>query len=1054
MGNGTDDLKNSPTGPIAWMARNRVTANLCMLIFVVGGIIFASRIKQEVFPEVELDIVQVSVIYPAASPSEVELGILLSIEDEVLSLDGVKRVTSIAVEDRGIVQVELLQGSDPSKILQDVKNRIDSIKSFPEDAERPIVQLLEPRRQVISLIVYGDQDTRTLRQLAENIHDQLIQLPKITLVEVTSVPDYEIAVEVALEQLRNNQLTLEEIADIIRRTAVTIPAGGVKTPSGEVLLRTQERRDFAREFFDIPIITNPNGSNVLLGEIADLRDTFSETDEESYYNGKKAIKIDVFRVGDQTPLEVSGEVNDFVEKFKTTLPEGVDIATWNDRSEVYKDRINLLVKNAQIGLLLVLILLALFLEPRLAFWVTLGIPVSIIGSFIFIPLTGATINMVSLFAFIVTLGIIVDDAIVVGENIYQKREQGMSYLKASIVGAREISVPVVFSVLTNIAAFLPLFFIPGSTGKIFLQIPSIVISVFLISLVESLYILPAHLSKKHRESKLMAKLRQPSRWVDRWFKKYTETVFKKQLRAALKHRYITVSSFVGIFIVFLGLVLSGFIPFSYLPRVDSDLVTSQVVLPFGVPISQSRQVQEKLVEAVNEVLQENGGSGIAKGVYSQIGSPLGAGGPALDSITVAGGAHLVGVQVFLVSSDLREISGVEFARKWKEKVGDIPGIESINFDATIQSGEGMPISIELSHPSEQELEFAAREMAEALSTYKGVSEIDDGVSKGKPQLSFKIKPTARSLGLTAGDLARQVRSAFYGAEALRQQRGRDEVKVLVKFPKKERESLEIIEKLVILTPNGGEIPFSEAVDVESGRAYTDIKRADGRRVLAITSDVDESVANANQIVADIQENVIPKLENKYRGLTYTLQGQLRAQKESLDAMGVGFLVALVAIYVMLAIPFKSYIQPFIVMLSIPFGAVGAVIGHMLLGYELSIISIFGLVALTGVVVNDSLVLVVTTNRIRRKSAVTSFDALMSAAVLRFRPILLTSLTTFFGLSPMIFERSMQARFLIPMAISLGFGVLFGTFIILLVVPATYLIIVDIKKGLKLYKDTN
>jgi len=1051
MVNGPNHLKNTTTGPIAWMTRNHVTANLCMLLFIVGGLVFASRIKQEVFPEVDLEIVEVSVIYPAASPSEVELGILLSIEDEVLSIDGVKRVTSTAIENRGVVHVELLEGIDSSKALQDVKNRIDSIKSFPEDAERPIVQLLEPRKQVVSVIVYGDQDIRTLRKLVESYHDQLIQLPGVTLVDVSSVPNYEIAIEVSLDKLRNYNLTLEQIADIIRRTAVTIPAGGIKTSGGEILLRTQERREYAREFSDIPIITNPDGSNVLLGDIADLRDTFEETSQESFFNGKSAIKIDVFRVGDQTPLQVSEEVKEFVKKVEASLPEGVNVITWNDRSDIYKDRIDLLMRNALLGLCLVLILLAIFLEPRLAFWVTLGIPVSIIGSFIFIPFTGATINMVSLFAFIVTLGIIVDDAIVVGENIYQKREKGMSYLKASIVGAQEISVSVFFSVMTNIAAFLPLFFIPGATGKIFLQIPSIVISVFIVSFVESLFVLPAHLSKKHKETKFMSVISKPSRMMDRFLKRYTATYFQSQLKIALKHRYLTVCSFISIFIVFVGLVISGFIPFSYLPRVDSDLVSSQVVLPFGVPLNESRRVQEQLVEAAKEVMAEIGGSNISKGIFSQIGSPLGSSGAATAAATIGVGPHLVGAQVFLVSSDLREISGVEFAKKWKEKVGQLPGVESISFDATIQSGEGMPINIEMSHPSRYELEMASKEMAQILSTYKGVSEVDDGVSKGKPQLSFKIKPTARSLGLTAGDLARQVRSAFYGAEALRQQRGRHEIKVLVKFPKEERESLETIEKLVILTPNKGEISFTEAVDVKAGHAYTDIKRADGRRVLAVTADVDESIGNANQIIADIQQNVIPVLESKFQGLTYTLQGQLRAQKESLEAMGVGFVVALVAIYVMLAIPFKSYIQPLIVMLSIPFGLVGALIGHMILGYELSIISIFGLVALSGVVVNDSLVLVVTTNRIHRKGAVTAFEAIMQAAVLRFRPILLTSLTTFFGLSPMIFEKSMQARFLIPMAISLGFGVLFATFIILLVVPAVYLIIVDVKKYLKINK---
>lgn len=1037
--------KQTFRGPIAWMAKNTVAANLLMLLFFVGGVFSMTQINQEVFPSVDLDIVQVSVDYPGSGPEEIEQGVLLSIEDEVRSLEGVKRVTSTAIEGFGFVNIELIRGENPNKALQDVKNRVDSIQSFPEEAESPIVSLLVPRKQVVSLIIYGNQTARTLREYAEKVRDELIQLEGVTLVEINAVPDYEIAVEVPLETLRNFDLTLDEIATTIRETAVEIPGGGIKTKGGEVLLRTQERRDYANEFYDIPVISNPGGTNVLLGDIATLKDVFEEDDEEAYFNGLPAVKVDVFRVGDQTPIEVADEVEEYVEKAKQLLPAGIDVTAWNDRSDVYEDRIGLLMRNASLGLLLVLILLALFLEPRLAFWVTVGIPVSIVGSFVFIPLTGATINMVSLFAFIVTLGIIVDDAIVVGEIIYQKREKGTPYLQAAIEGAKEISVPVFFAVMTNIAAFLPLFFIPGSTGKIFMQIPAIAVSVFVVSLVESLLILPAHLSVKHSKSDFMTKIRYPSRHANIWMRKFRNQIFLKHLRTALQHRYMTVCTFLSIFILFVGLVVSGYIPFSYLPRVDSDLVTAQVILPFGVPMERSRDVVKKLESAANQVFDTNGGKKIAKGMFVQIGEVLGTGGPALDSASLTKGTHLVGAQIYLVPSDQREIDGVQFAKEWKAHLGELAGIESVSFDATITAGEGMPISIELTHIDREQLELAATEMAAYLNHYVGVSEVDDGVSKGKPQYTFKIKDTARSLGLTSANLAGQIRDSFYGAEALRQQRGRHEVKVLVKLPKSDRQSLDDLEELVIMTPDGGEIPFYEAVHIEQGRAYSDIKRADGRRVIAISADVDESVANSNRIIEDIREHVIPLLEEKYPGLTYTLQGQQKAQSESLGAMAVGFSVALVAIYAMLAIPFKSYIQPLIVMLSIPFGFVGAIIGHILLGYELSIMSIFGLLALTGVIVNDALVLVVTTNRIRKKGSSPPFESVVRAATLRFRPIMLTSLTTFFGLSPMIFEPSVQARFLIPMAISLGFGVLFGTFIILLVVPSVYLITEDFKK---------
>ncbi|MCB1112957.1 MAG: efflux RND transporter permease subunit [Chlamydiales bacterium] len=1033
-------------GAIAWMARNTVAANLVMLLFLVGGFLMSARIQQEIFPEVDLDLVRITVPYPGASPEEVEQGIILAIEDEVRGVEDVKRVTSTALEGEGVVSVELLRGADSGKALQDVKNAVDRIQSFPEEIERPIISLVETRKQVISIVLYGDQERNVLRNLAEKVRDDLIQLDGITYVELGSVPPLEIAIEVPQKWLRSYNLTLDEISNIVRRSALELPGGAVKAPGGEILLRTKERRDYASEFLDIPIVSNPDGTKVQLGDIAEVIEGFEDTDQESYFNGLPAIKVDVFRVGRETPLDVADIVKQYVKELRATLPPGVSVATWNDRSEIFADRIGLLLRNAMLGLCLVLFLLGIFLEPRLAFWVTLGIPVSIIGSFLFIPIMGATINMVSLFAFIVTLGIIVDDAIVVGENIYQKREQGMSYIDAAVEGAQEISMPVFFAVITNIIAFCPLFFVPGSTGKIFLQIPAIVVSVFLISLVESLYVLPAHLSIKHVETSFWRVLRAPSRYFNIKLTWFIENVYRKHALFSIQHRYLTVSIAIGILILAIGTVASGFIQFSYLPRVDSDLVTAQAVLPFGVPIEESRKVQQRLVDAAKAVIKsQKEDATITRGIYTQIGTNVGSNGPTLDAFVSTVGSHLVGVQVFLVPSNQRGISGIEFARIWRDFVGEIPGLESLSFDATIQAGEGAPIDIELSHRDRNTLETAAQDLASYLRQYKGIRDLNDGVNLGKPQLNFKLKPEARSLGLTTQDLARQLRWAFYGSESLRQQRGRNEVKVMVRLPEEDRETIYTVEELILLTPTGGEIPLSEAAEISPGHSYTDIKRSDGQRVIAVTADVEETEANANQIIADIKEHVMPKLEQKYPGLSYTLEGQQRAQRESLEALGYGFIFALVAIYAMLAIPFRSYVQPFVVMLSIPFGIIGAIIGHILLGYELSIISMFGIIALSGVVVNDSLVFIVTTNRLRWFESYEAIDALLRAGTSRFRPILLTSLTTFFGLSPMIFETSMQARFLIPMAVSLGFGILFATFIILLLVPAVYMIIEDIKK---------
>lgn len=1022
------------------MTRNHVAANLLMLFFIVGGFLMSLQIKQEVFPEFELDLITVSIPYPGASPQDVEEGAILAIEDEVRGVDGVKSVKSISLENSGTVTIELLRGADSGKTLQDVKNVVDRIQSFPEEAERPIVSLVEARRQVISLMIYGDQDRRVLRDLAERVRDELIEREGITLVELANVPPLEIAVEVPERKLRAYNLTLDEIAGTIRQTALDLPGGAVKAPNGEVLLRTKERRDFASQFGDIPVVSNQDGSKIILQEIADLQEGFEDTDQEAFFDGKPAIRVDVYRVGDQTPMGISAEVREYIKEAQETLPESVKMATWNDSSEAFRDRIDLLVRNAGLGLVLVLILLGLFLEPRLAFWVTIGIPISIIGSFIFVPFTAASINMIALFAFIVTLGIVVDDAIVVGENIYQKREEGMSHLEASIVGAKEISVPVVFAIMTNIAAFIPLFFVPGSIGKIFMQIPAVVVVVLLISLIESLYVLPSHLVTR-RENPFWKKIGRPSVVVEKWLHYFIDHVYVRQLRWALRNRYLTVASGIALLIVSVGCVLGGIIQFSYLPRIDMDLVTSQAVLPFGIPIEKSREIQQRIVQAAQKVVERNGGD-ISRGIYTQVGTAIPGGGPALGARTGEIGSHLVGIQVFLVPSDQRKLSGVEFAKEWREELGEIPGVETISFSAQVTTGGGPPIEIELSHRDRQLLEQASQELAVQLRSYNGVDDIDDGVTVGKPQMNFRLKPEARSLGIKVRDLANQVRASFYGAEALRQQRGRNEVKVMVRLPEEERKTVYTAEELILRTPDGGEIPLKEAADVNLGRSYTSIRRSEGRRVLSVTADVDENVANANEILGDIEENVLPAILHKYRGLSYGLEGQQKDQRESIEALSIGFAFAMIAIYTLLAVPFKSYFQPAIVMTSIPFGIIGAMIGHWLLGYELSIISMFGIIALTGVVVNDSLVLVVTTNRMRR-DGMAVFDAIIKAGAKRFRPIILTSLTTFFGLAPMIFETSMQARFLIPMAVSLGFGVLFSTFIVLLLVPAFYLILEDI-----------
>ena len=1032
-------------GPIAWMARNHVAANLAMLLFLVGGLMLSTRVKQEIFPEFAVDTISVSVLYRGASPAEVEQGIILSIEDEVRGLDGVKEVTAVATESRARVTVELLSGTDTSKALQDVKNAVDSILSFPEEAERPIVSLVEVRNQVLTILVHGEQDEQTLRALAERIRDDLLQRPGITLVELAATRPLEISIEVPQHNLRAYNLTLDGIAREVREAAIELPAGGVKTTGGEVLLRTQERRDFAREYANIPVASAPDGSQILVSDIANIYDGFEETDEEAFFNGQRAVKVQVYRVGNETPQSVSDTVRAYLAEVEPSIPTGIGLTVWNDRSEVYRDRINLLVKNASLGLVLVLLLLGAFLDPKLAFWVTLGIPISILGSFLFLPITGASINMLSLFAFIVTLGIVVDDAVVVGENVYEKREQGLSFLAAAIEGAKEIAAPVLFAVLTNIVAFLPLFFVPGATGNFFRQIPAVVVAVFTVSLIESLFILPAHLSHQTPENRVWKILGKPRQLFAALLQRSITQGYQPLLRVALANRYVTLATGITLLILAVGGVGGGYIQFSFIPRIDADIVAAQATLPFGVPMETARRVQRQLLAAASATVEEQGGADIVRGMYTQIGSLLQRLGPPIPGSGGAGGSHLVGVQVALVPEDRRETGSLEFANAWREATAHITGIETLTFNAETGVSEGAALDIRLTHRSRATLEAAAAELARSLAGYAGVRDINDGFARGKPQLSLTVKPEARSLGINATDLARQVRSSFYGAEALRQQRGRNEVRVMVRLPENERRTAHTVEQLILRTDHGGEIPLFQAAGVERGHAYTEIRRREGRRILAVTADVDETVSNANTIMAEVLSQELPALVQKYPGLSYVLEGEQASQQESLDALGIGFLFALLGIYGLLAVPFRSYVQPLIVMLSIPFGIIGAIIGHILLGYGLSIISLFGIIALAGVVINDSLVLVVTANRMRETQQLSPSAAISLAGVRRFRPILLTSLTTFFGLTPMIFETSLQARFLVPMAISLGFGILFATVIILVLLPASYLILEDLQR---------
>ncbi|MHC4432894.1 MAG: efflux RND transporter permease subunit [Planctomycetota bacterium] len=987
-------------GPVAWMTRNRITPNLLMFILLIGGFVVASRIKQEVFPEFDSDMVMVRVIYPGSSPEEVEQGIILAVEEVIRALDGVKEVTATASEGSGMVMAELEEGADNQRVYQDIKQQVDRIVTLPLDAEEPEVSLMIRRREVLQIQLYGDASEWVLRELAEQVRDRLLQDEQITQVDLYGARRYEVAIEIDQHVLRTYGLTLNEVAQRVRQTSVEIPGGNLETRGGDIMLRVSERRDWAREFATIPIITTAEGSVLLLGDVAQIKDTFEEQDRYATYNGKRAIALAVYRVGEQTPIGISDAVRLAMADIEKDLPPGIDWVINRDLSTIYRQRLELLLKNAFIGLTLVIVLLGLFLEFRLAFWVTMGIPISFLGAFLFLPSLGITINIISMFAFIVALGIVVDDAIVVGENIYEYRQAGMPALRAAIQGARDVLLPVTFSILTNIVAFLPLCFVPGFMGKIWKSIPFVVITVFSISWVEALLILPCHLA----HGRLGTPGRGPLAIVQHRFSTgldwFIKKVYMPFLDVCIRFRVVTVAISLAVLIVVLGYVFSGRIGIILMPRVESDRSVVTAMLPYGSPVSKAEEVSRRLVAAAEKAVQANGGEKLSEGIFALIDE------------------NEIEVTIYLTDPDVRPISTTELTQSWRQETGMIPGLESLRFEADRGGpGRGAALTIELSHRNIDVLDRASEALAATLADFPG-----------------------HSLGLTQQALARQLRNAFYGSEAVRQQRGRNEVKVKVRLPREQRVHQHDLEQLLIRTPQGTDVPLAQIARVERGRAYTTISRRNGRRTVTVTANV-EPISQTSQMKTTLEAEVLPELAAAFPGLSYAWEGRQQDMKESTTSLFVGLIVALFAIYALLAVPFVSYYQPIVVMIAIPFGIVGAVLGHIIMGYALSLMSMMGIVALCGVVVNDSLVLIDYANRRRREGASPS-EAIHRAGGRRFRPILLTTLTTFGGLAPMIFETSRQARFMIPMAISLGFGIVFATTITLVIVPCLYLMAED------------
>ena len=1063
---------------IEWAVKNTPGVNIILMSVMAVGLGCFWFLRRETFPEFKLEVGLVTVVYPGASPEEVERGICQKIEEAMRSVDGIKQIVSIAREGAGFTIVEMKSTvKDPQKVINDIRSEVDRIPSFPLSSEKPLVQQITFREPAIRVALIGpDSDQKDaewkLREVAELIRDEILELPEVSQANILGAKPFQIDVEIPEDTLQTYGLSLSQVAQILRRENVEIPGGQLKAEGQEILLRGNNKREYGEEIRQLPLITKPGGLVLTVGDLGKVRDDFEDQSAVNKVNGKPSLVISVDKTTEEDLLAIADAVHKYVKEAK--LPPGYSMEVWGDTSVDVRDRIRLLRDNGLQSLVLVFIVLTLFLERKLAFWVALGIPVSILGAGIVLMLFGQTLNMLSMFAFLMALGIVVDDGIVIGENIYSHRMMGKSPYQAAIDGTSEVIVSVISSVATTIMTFMPLFYVTGVMGKFIAVMPLAVIAMLTVSLFESTFSLPNHLSHSGTESKgiigrLFAALMKPfapmGRMVDRlsagfsvgleWF---TQNVYRPALEFCLRFPLVSPAAAICALLVTIGLVRSGVVPFVIFPKSDGNNLIARIVYPDGTPMAMADQSTQRIEDAIRRVGAKLG-SGVLKVktvssaatasseptadigpvllTFRQVGQLTGDG--ALGSAESSSGSHVGQVYVELVDAGKRTVNSSDILNMWREEAGDFPGAERITFDSVNIGPGGRAIEFKLLAPAENQadLDDAIEQCKAKLATYSGVFDIRDDATPGKLEFQYKVKDRAIAMGITASDLAETVRNAYYGAEVMRLQRGRHEVKLMVRYPMDQRRSLADFQEIKVRGPDGVEVPITELAEIKVQRGYSEINRLNQKRSITVSADVDETRANAAQVIADLKSSTLPELFAKYPTLAVDWEGQQQQSQESIASLGVGLVIAMLAIYILLVIEFNSYFQPVIIMLIIPFGFVGAVWGHGILGIPITLFSVFGMVALTGVVVNDSIVLVDFINA-RARAGVPLRQALAEAGVRRMRPVFLTSITTIAGLAPMILETSFQAQFLIPMAASLAFGLGLTTLLVLFQVPVLYL----------------
>lgn len=1039
-------------GVIRWFVDNQVAANLLMWILIFGGLVTIPSLLIEEFPTVDPRIVQVQVPYPGAAPEEVESGVCQRIEEAIDGVEGIDKIDSTAYEGLCLLIAELKQEASVAKASRDIEARVNAITTLPLDAERPIVSEMTITANVLNMALTGHISPRSLKEIGEKIRDELAELPEVSKVELSFTKDYEISVEVSEHTLRQYGLNLSSVADAIRQSSQDVAGGSLKTDSGEILLRTLGQAYNEADLERLVVKQLDDGSIVKLSDIAAIKDGFVDNDVLFQVDGVPAVMLTVSRTGNGNLLRIARHVKDYIATKQASLPHGVELTIWKDESQDLVDRLRVLGRNAGGGLILVLLILTIFLQPRLAFWVAVGLPIAMIGTLLLFPVFNVSISTVSIMGFILVLGILVDDAIVVGERVHAFETRGYSLRDAAILGTQQVSLPVIFGVLTTMAAFMPLA-VSGSGLSSFLQAVGITaIVALLFSIVESQMILPAHLANRRQSnSALSTTPTERGRWekfqqrMEHGLRMIAKQRYQPALQRAMDWRYFTLAIAVSVVVLVMTLFASGRAVFQFFPSVEADRVYATLTMPPGTPTQVLQREAEKLKVAALQLRDEldtdhapDQPSNIRR-VLKAIGGKI-----ARGSIDFDGGptnSNYVELVLELIPYKERgSVSPGYIAQRWRELTPPIADAVALNYTANFFS-IGDAIDIRLRGSDTGQLRAAASDIKLALKRFEGVSDITDSFRAGKQEIKFTLKDQAQHLGINSGQLGRQIRNAFYGEEVQRVQRSREDIRIMVRYPKSERHSMSDVQNMRVRTPQGDEVALGNVAELDLGRGFSSIRRLDRQRVISVTADVDRDMIEPERVLNFLDLEVKPKINLRYPGIEYSLGGEAEESADSFNDLSYYTALALLLIYALLAIPLQSYSQPIIIMSVIPFGAVGAILGHFIMGKPLVFFSLLGIVALSGVVINSSLVLVDNINRLRREGAETGV-AISDAAVERFRPIVLTSITTFVGLVPLIIDQNPTTYIFIPMAISLSFGVVFATVITLFLVPCLYMLLAE------------